>query len=164
KGKEALGSMGDDTPLAVLSDRPRLLYDYFRQLFAQVTNPPLDAIREELVTSLSTALGAEPDLFQETPLHCHQVRLEHPILTDEDVAKIEAIDDGILKATTLPTLFDVARGGEGLREGLDHLCEAAAEAVRTGYTILVLSDRDADAKRAPIPALLATAAVHHHLI
>src|SRR5690606_40025466 len=102
KGKEALGSMGDDTPLAVLSDRPRLLYDYFRQLFAQVTNPPLDAIREELVTSLSTALGPEPDLFQETEWHCHQIRLEHPILTDEDLARIEAIDDGTLKACRLP--------------------------------------------------------------
>ena len=164
KGKEALGSMGDDSPLAVLSDRPRLLYDYFRQLFAQVTNPPLDAIREELVTSLTTALGREPNLLDETPQHCHQVRLEHPIITDEELAKIEAIDDGFLTACTLPMVFDAEAGGLGLRHGLDHLCVAAAEAVRQGYTILVLTDRDAGADRAPIPALLATAAVHHHLI
>ena len=163
-GKEALGSMGDDTPLAVLSDRPRLLYDYFKQLFAQVTNPPLDAIREELVTSLFLNLGADHDLFQETPLHCWQLQLKQPILTDADLAKIRALDDEMLRATSLPMLFEGADGGEGLRNALDRLCAAASEAIEAGHSLLILSDRGAGAEHIPIPALLATAAVHHHLI
>ncbi len=174
--KEALGSMGDDTPLAVLTDRPRLLYDYFKQLFAQVTNPPLDAIREELVTSIFTTLGAERDLFQESPLHCHQLSLTQPVLTERDLAKVQACDDVHMRAKILPTFFNLTRGGEGLQEALHALCEAAAEAVRDGHTILVLSDRkravfsEGDGvyvlqqEQAPLPALLATGAVHHHLI
>ncbi|RMH67381.1 MAG: glutamate synthase large subunit [Bacteroidetes bacterium] len=163
-GKEALGSMGDDTPLAVLSERPRLLYDYFKQLFAQVTNPPLDAIREELVTSLTTHLGREEDLFDETPLHCRQLRLDQPILAEVEMAQMRALDRPGLRAVTLPTLFPVAEGGAGLEAALTRLCEQATAAVQDGASVLILSDRDADAERAPIPALLATGAVQHHLI
>ena len=162
-GKEALGSMGNDTPLAVLSDRPRLLYDYFRQLFAQVTNPPLDAIREELVTSLYSTLGTELNLFDETPVHAHLLRLEQPILTDRDMARIRNVDEGDLRATTLSMVYEVSKGGEGLREALEELCEKAENAVRNDYTVLILSDREAGETLAPIPALLATGAVHHHL-
>ncbi|GIV57255.1 MAG: glutamate synthase [Rhodothermaceae bacterium] len=164
KGKEAIGSMGDDTPLAVLSDRPRLLYDYFRQLFAQVTNPPLDAIREELVTSLMTHLGASPNLFEETPAHARRLRLAQPILTDADLARIRQAGDEALCTATLALTFDGSRGGAGLQAALTRLCAEAAEALRAGATILVLSDRTAGAVRLPIPALLATGAVHHHLI
>ncbi|HEX7071191.1 MAG TPA: glutamate synthase large subunit, partial [Rhodothermales bacterium] len=163
-GYEALGSMGDDTPLAVLSDKPRLLYDYFKQLFAQVTNPPLDAIREELVTSLFTNLGYEQDIFEETPQHCHQLRVDRPVITEAEMAKIRPLDLGVLRTKTIPTLYDVNRGGEGLREALQTLKEEAEAAVDAGWTLLVLSDRDASHDRAPIPALLSTAAVHHHLI
>ena len=163
-GKEATGSMGDDTPLAVLSDRPRLLYDYFKQLFAQVTNPPLDAIREELVTSLGLYLGGLQDIFQESPFHCHVLRLDHPILSDEDLAKIRSIKSKVFRTVTLPILFRAGSDGPGLHHALDGLCVSAARAVKAGVSILVLSDRNADGRRAPIPALLATAAVHHHLI
>jgi len=164
KGLEPIGSMGVDTPLAVLSDRPQLLYNYFKQLFAQVTNPPLDAIREELVTSLVTMTGAEGDLFQETPAHCHQLRLDEPILTNEQLAQIRALADGPLRATTLPMLFPAAGGGAGLERAMDELCAAAEAAIGQGCAFLILSDRGADRERAPIPALLATAGVHHHLV
>ncbi len=163
-GKEALGSMGDDTPLAVLSDRPRLLYDYFRQLFAQVTNPPLDAIREELVTSLGSTIGAEGDLFQETPDHCRQLHLPGPLLTSEELARVCAADVDGVRATTLPMLFEIRGGGAALEGALQTLCRSAADAIDSGHTILVLSDRGTDERMAPVPALLATAAVHHHLI
>ncbi len=162
-GKEALGSMGDDTPLAVLSDQPRLLYDYFKQLFAQVTNPPLDAIREELVTAIYSNLGTEQDLLKETPEHCRQLRLDQPILTDEDLAKIRNMDMDGLRAKTLPMVYDVAGDGQSMKEAIESLSEAASQAVDEGYTILILSDRDANERMAPIPALLATAGVHHHL-
>jgi len=163
-GKEATGSMGDDTPLAVLSDRPRLLYDYFKQLFAQVTNPPLDAIREEIVTSLGLYLGGLQDIFQESPLHCHVLRLDHPILTDEDLAKIRSFESSVFRTVTLPMVFRSGSDGPGLHHALDGLCVSAARAVQSGVSILVLSDRNVDTRRAPIPALLATAAVHHYLI
>ena len=162
--KEPLGSMGDDSPLAVLSDKPRLLYDYFRQLFAQVTNPPLDAIREELVTSLFTQLGSEQDLFKETPEHCRKLVLKQPILLDVQLARIRESGVRGLGTETVPMVFDVAEGGEGLRRALDELCEQAEAAVEAGRTILILSDREAGSNKAPIPALLATGAVHHHLI
>jgi glutamate synthase domain-containing protein 2/glutamate synthase domain-containing protein 3 len=164
EGAEATGSMGIDTPLAVLAEKPQLLYNYFKQLFAQVTNPPLDAIREELVTSLITNIGAEQDLFAETSKHCNQLRLDQPILTNDELARIRKLDSSNLKAITLPTLFNVAEGGEGLRVALDKLCADASQAIEKGYTLLILSDRLADQNNAPIPALLATAAVHHHLI
>jgi glutamate synthase domain-containing protein 2/glutamate synthase domain-containing protein 1/glutamate synthase domain-containing protein 3 len=163
-GKEATGSMGDDTPLAVLSNKSRLLYDYFRQLFAQVTNPPLDGIREELVTSLGTAVGAEGDLFKETPKHCHQFKMEQPILTNEQLEQIRDMFVGDIKAVTIPMVFDVSKGGDGLEEALEALCDAASGAVDEGHSILILSDRAAGKDKAPIPAALATAGVHHRLI
>ena len=163
-GAEAVGSMGTDTPLACLSDRPQLLYNYFRQLFAQVTNPPLDAIREELVTSLYTYLGREGNLLDETPKHAHLIKLKHPILSNSDLEKLRQVSIGDLRGMTLPMLFNTIDGEAGLKKALDELCDAAAAAVREGASILVLSDRGVDREKAPIPSLLATAAVHHHLI
>ncbi len=163
-GKEPLGSMGDDTPPAVLSSRPRLLYDYFRQLFAQVTNPPIDPFREKLVTSVQTTLGAEQDLFKETPEHCHQFELPNPILTNKQVAQIREMIVGDISSTTLDMVYEVDRGGEGLHDALERLCREAAKAVESGTSILILSDRAADHDRAGIPALLATGGVHHYLI
>ncbi len=163
-GKEPTGSMGDDTPLAVISNRSRLLYDYFKQRFAQVTNPPLDAIREELVTSLHSTLGARQNLFDETPDHCHQFRIDQPILSNREIAQIRDMYIGDIRAETIPALFPAADGAEGLRRAMDQLCDAAVQAVDDGATILILSDRGADADHAPIPALLAVSGVHHHLI
>src|SRR5438874_1253039 len=163
-GQEAVGSMGTDTPLACLSDRPQLLFNYFKQLFAQVTNPPIDPIREELVMSLETTIGPEQNLFEETPLHCRQLHLKSPTLSNEQLAQVKALDDGHLRATTLPILFAKRSGGPGLRAALDDLCARASKAVADGDTILVLSDRGVDDAHVPIPSLLATAAVHHHLI
>src|SRR5438094_550150 len=163
-GQEAVGSMGTDTPLACLSDRPQLLFNYFKQLFAQVTNPPIDPIREELVMSVQTTIGPEQNLFEETPLHCRQLHLKSPTLSNEQLAQIKALDDGHLRATTLPILFAKRSGGSGLRAALDDLCARASKAVADGHTILVLSDRGVDDAHVPIPSLLATAAVHHHLI
>ena len=163
-GQEAVGSMGNDTPLAVLSDRPVMLFNYFKQLFAQVTNPPIDPIREELVMSLKSTIGSEQNLFEETPLHCHQLELESPILSNSELQKIKELAIGNLRSTTIPTLFKTANGGAGLRAALDELCWHASEAVTEGFTVLVLSDRGHDQEWAPIPSLLATAAVHHHLI
>jgi glutamate synthase (NADPH/NADH) large chain len=163
-GQEAVGSMGTDTPLACLSDRPQLLFSYFKQLFAQVTNPPIDPIREELVMSLETTIGPEQNLFEETPLHCRQLHLKSPTLSNEQLAQVKALDREHLRAFTLPILFPAGSGGEGLRGALDALCTRASKAVADGCTILVLSDRGVDGKHVPIPSLLATAAVHHHLI
>jgi len=163
-GMEVSGSMGIDTPIAALSEKPQLLYTYFKQLFAQVTNPPLDAIREELVTSVLSNIGSEQDLFSETPLHCRQLKLKQPILTNEAMAQIKDLDQPGLKNICLPITYKVAEDGKGLEVALDTLCTAASKAVEDGYTILTLSDRTADKDNAPIPALLATAAVHHHLI
>src|SRR5512143_1803653 len=156
--------MGTDTPLAVLSDKPQLLFSYFKQLFAQVTNPPIDPIREELVMSVQTTIGPEQNLFEETPEHAAQLQLKSPILTNEELAQVKALDDASLRAITLPILFSSKLGGEGLRAALDELCERASDAVAQGYTILVLSDRGVSERKVPIPSLLATAAVHHHLI
>jgi hypothetical protein len=156
--------MGTDTPLACLSERPQLLFSYFKQLFAQVTNPPIDPIREELVMSLETNIGSEQNLFQETPLHCRQLHLKSPILSNEQLAQVKALDRPGLHTTTLPILFPTDSGGAGLKSALDVLCRRASAAVADGYTILVLSDRGVDANHTPIPSLLATAAVHHHLI
>jgi len=163
-GKEPVGSMGDDIPPAVLSSRPRLLFDYFKQLFAQVTNPPLDAIREELVTSLVTTIGPEQDLFQESPLHCRKLKLNHPILDNQELEKIRNLDTGELRSETLPIFFPVDEGGPGLQDAMEQLCRGAMQAVRQGAGILILSDRGMTDNMAPIPSLLATAGVHHHLI
>jgi hypothetical protein len=156
-GEEAVGSMGNDTPLAVLSDRPQVLFNYFKQQFAQVTNPPIDSLRERLVMSLTTTLGAEQNLFDETPDHCHQLQIEHPVLTNADLEAIKQLDNKLLRSKVVDTLFDVSRGGQGLRDGLAALCNEVEQAVDAGYTII-------DRRHAPIPSLLATAAVHHHLI
>lgn len=163
-GQEPLGSMGSDTPLACLSDEPQLLFNYFRQLFAQVTNPPLDAIREELVTSLYTYLGRQGNLLEETPLHCRLVKLKQPILTNPELEKLRNLDRPDLRAITIPMLFETAYGESGLDDALNALREKVSEAVRDGYTLIILSDRGVDRQHAPIPSLLATASVHHHLI
>ena len=163
QGIEPVGSMGTDTALAVLSDRPRLLYDYFKQLFAQVTNPPLDAIREELVTDMSSTLGAERNLLKPEPGSCHQIRIEYPILDNDETARIRHNPDPALRAVTLSTLFD-PNGEGGIAEAMDELCRRASAAVADGYALLVLSDRGVDADHAAIPALLVTAGVHHHLV
>ena len=163
-GAEPVGSMGNDAPLAVLSDRPQLVFTYFKQLFAQVTNPPLDAIREELVTSTESFIGSETNLFEETPEHCHQLKLKEPILTNYELEKIRNIDRGGIRSTTLSTLFQIHGGAVALERALDELCRGASEAIRNGYSIIILSDRGVDSGHAPIPSLLATSAVHHHLI
>jgi glutamate synthase domain-containing protein 2/glutamate synthase domain-containing protein 3 len=163
-GQEAVGSMGTDTPLAVLSDKSPLLFHYFKQLFAQVTNPPVDSIREEMVMSAETTIGAEENLFEETPLHCRQLRLKNPILTNAQLEKIKRLARPGLRTTTLRALFRVADGAKGLRTTLDKLCLDASKAIADGYTIIVLSDRGVNFEWAPIPSLLATGAVHHHLI
>ncbi|HMB95363.1 MAG TPA: glutamate synthase central domain-containing protein, partial [Tepidisphaeraceae bacterium] len=164
RGEEALGSMGTDTPLACLSEKPVLLYNYFKQLFAQVTNPPLDAIREELVTSLLTYLGREGNLLDESPQHAHLIKLKQPILSNTDLEKLRQVAVGDLRAVTLPMLFNVSEGEDGLKRSLEELMTNAAQAVKDGASIVVLSDRGVDREHAPIPSLLATSAVHHHLI
>jgi glutamate synthase domain-containing protein 2/glutamate synthase domain-containing protein 1/glutamate synthase domain-containing protein 3 len=163
-GAEPIGSMGNDSPLAVLSDRPLPLSNYFKQLFAQVSNPPLDAIREELVTQVSVTLGAHRNVFEETPAHCRLLRVDHPILTNGELARIRDLRLDGLRSKTISTLFPVAAGAAGLREALDRIRREASEAVAEGCAILLLSDRGVDAERAPIPSVLATAGVHHHLI
>ncbi|MCI0811291.1 MAG: glutamate synthase large subunit, partial [Chloroflexi bacterium] len=163
-GSEAIGSMGNDAPLAVLSDQNQLLYNYFKQLFAQVTNPPLDAIREELVTSLGAFLGSEQNLFDETPEHCRQLRLESPIISDLELAQIKALDRAGLRSGTLSALYDREAGDGALKKALDGLREQASRSIESGCSIIVLSDRGSDSRWAPIPSLLAVSAVHHHLI
>src|SRR4051812_4610990 len=165
---EPIGSMGTDTPVAVLSSRPRLLFDYFTQLFAQVTNPPLDAIREELVTSLGTTLGPEGNLLEPTPASCRQVVLPFPVIDNDELGKIIHInDDGDLpgfQAITVSGLYKVSEGPQGLERRLAEICQHVSEAIEDGARVVVLSDRDSTADLAPIPSLLLTAAVHHHLI
>jgi glutamate synthase (NADPH/NADH) large chain/glutamate synthase (ferredoxin) len=163
-GEEAVGSMGTDTPLAVLSQRPQLLFKYFKQLFAQVTNPPIDPIREALVMSLVTNIGPKPNLLGETPETCRRIKVQQPILTNFDLEKIRSIADPDFKSRTLKMLFRVAEGPEGLAGAVEDLCEQAADAIRDGYKFLILSDRGVNAEWAPIPSLLAISAVHHHLI
>ncbi|MDE2027284.1 MAG: glutamate synthase large subunit, partial [Candidatus Omnitrophica bacterium] len=164
KGEEAIGSMGNDTPLAVLSDRPKLLFEYFKQLFAQVTNPPIDAIREEIIMAEDMMLGPESNLLEEGPQHCHRLWIQHPVVTNEELEKIRHIDHSTLKTLTLSTLFDKKAGAAGLKKSFETLCAEADRAIKKGYSILVLSDRGISAKDAPIPSLLACAGLHHHLI
>ena len=167
-GMEALGSMGTDTPIAALSTKPRLLFDYFSQLFAQVTNPPLDAIREELVTSLGTAMGPEHNLLDPGPASCRHISLAFPVIDNDELAKIIHVNaDGDypgLSAHVVRGLFFVAEGGDGLRSRLNEIKSEVSLAIENGAHIIVLSDRDGDTEEAPIPSLLLTAAVHHHLI
>jgi len=158
------GSMGNDAALAVLSNRPRLLYDYFKQLFAQVTNPPIDAIREELITQISSTIGPEKNLLRPGPESCRRVRLDSPILGSADFHKLVHVEQPGLKAVTLPILFWAKDGPGGLRQAMDDLCRKASRAIEQGYSFIVLSDRGVSEEYAPIPALLATAGVHHHLV
>ncbi len=163
-GVEALGAMGDDTPHAVLSDQPQLLYSYFRQLFAQVTNPPLDGIREELVTASEMMIGTEANLIEPDALACQQIKLTSPILTNEELAKLCHVDHPAFKSQILPIHFAANGGASALQEALEQLFADADAAIHQGVNILVLSDRGVNAEKAPIPALLATSGLHHHLI
>src|SRR3989449_1576146 len=163
-GEEPIGSMGTDTSLAVLSSRPRPLYDYFKQLFAQVTNPPLDQIREELVTSMESTVGPEGNLLQAAPASCRQIVIKDPVLSNEEVAKLRHVAHPWFKSVTLPMLYPVASGAAGLERALEQLQRAASAAIADGANIVIMSDRGLTRERAPIPSLLATAAVHHHLV
>jgi glutamate synthase (NADPH) large chain len=163
-GEEPVGSMGTDTPLACLSDKPQPLFNYFKQLFAQVTNPPIDPIREEMVMSLISYIGTERNILDETPENCHTLKLAHPILTNRDLEKLRRVSQGDLLAITLPALFRAEDGETGLRSALDELSRRASLAVKSGYTLLILSDRGVDKNYAPIPSLLALAAVHNLLV
>ncbi|NUN65514.1 glutamate synthase large subunit [Pseudanabaena biceps] len=163
-GVEAIGAMGTDTPLAILSNRSKLLYDYFQQLFAQVTNPPIDSIREEIITSAETTIGAERNLLKPEPESCHLIELKTPILSDAELAKLKHINEGGFKSVTLSTLFNPKDGVNGLESVISHICELADQAIADGVNILILSDRGVNPDNAPIPALLAVSGLHHHLI
>ena len=163
-GKDPVGAMGADAPLAILSDKPQLLYSYFKQMFAQVTNPPIDSIREEMVTSTRVMLGNSGNLTEPNKAGTYALSMRTPILTNQELASIKALDCRRMKSVTLPILFDPTKGAEGLRDALDELCAKAEEAARTDQNVLILSDRGVDEHHAPIPALLAVAAVHNHLI
>ena len=164
KGEDPIGSMGTDTPLACLSDKPQPLFHYFKQLFAQVTNPPIDPIREELVMSLTSYIGTERNILAETPQHSHTLKLDHPILTNHDLEKLRRVSMGDFLATTIPMLYRVDGGGVELERSLDSLCRRASLAIKNGYTVLILSDRGVDQELAPIPSLLTLSAVHNHLV
>ena len=155
KGKEPIGSMGSDTPLAVLSDRPQLIYNYFKQLFAQVTNPPLDGIREELITDLSLTLGPDTNLMEITPDYCKKIRIQNPVISKEDLDKIKNFDNPDFKVTSIPMLYEAKRGLNGLEDALDEMVAKASKGIDDGHTILILSDRGINDEMAPIPALLA---------
>ena len=163
-GIEPMGAMGTDTPLAVLSDQPQLLYNYFKQLFAQVTNPPIDALREEIVTATETYIGSEGHLINPKPEGCHQIKLTAPIISNRDLSKLQAIREPGFKAATLPILYDVTGGESGLKAALDELFQSADEAIAGGANLIILSDRGLTELLAPIPALLAVAGLHHHLV
>ena len=163
-GKDPVGAMGADAPLAILSDKPQLLYSYFKQMFAQVTNPPIDSIREEMVTSTRVMLGNSGNLTDPNKAGTYALSMRTPILTNQELASIKALDCRRMKSVTLPILFDPTKGADGLRDALNELCEKAEEAARTEQNVLILSDRGVDENHAPIPALLAVAAVHNHLI
>jgi len=164
KGEEPVGSMGIDTPLACLSDKPQPLFHYFKQLFAQVTNPPIDPIREEMVMSLISYIGTERNILDETAKHCHTLRMPHPILTNRDLERLRRVSQGDLLCTTLPALFRADGGSKELERALDGLCRRASLAIKNGYTMIILSDRGIDEDYAPIPSLLALTAVHNHLV
>jgi glutamate synthase (NADPH/NADH) large chain len=167
-GAEPIGSMGTDTPIAVLSKRPRLIFDYFSQLFAQVTNPPLDAIREELVTSTSSFLGPENNLLEPGPESCKQIVVPHPVLSNEDLAKILYLNEGgdypQFKSFAIDGLYPIAEGGDGIRRAIEDIRSKVSDAIANGAKIIVLSDRYSNEQNAPIPSLLLTGAVHHHLL
>ncbi|MBN2057801.1 MAG: glutamate synthase large subunit [Candidatus Saganbacteria bacterium] len=160
KGLEPVGSMGNDTPHAVLSNRPQLLYNYFRQLFAQVTNPAIDPIREDLVMSLETYLGAQKEILSESPGHCHKIRVKEPVLTNEDLSRIRHVHQDGWMTRTIGILFKPKE----FTKALERICQEAEQAIEEGYTFIILSDRGIDKDQAALPALLAVGAVHHHLI
>ncbi len=164
EGKEPVGSMGIDTPLAILSEQPQHLSSYFKQLFAQVTNPPIDPIRERLVMSLATFVGNNGNMLMEDPLTCHSVALKQPVLNNHDLEKIRSIDTGQFQAKTLQCYFRADGKPGSLKSALDRVCEYAVDAVEDGFKVLILQDRAIDSNHAPIPSLLATSAIHHHLI
>jgi glutamate synthase (NADPH) large chain len=165
KGVELVGSMGNDTPLAVLSNKPKLLYDYFKQLFAQVTNPPIDSIREELITSTMVMLGTEGELLEPSEVNCRRIRLPHPILTNQDLEKIRGIDKPGFRAVTLPIFYAVAQGGKGIEAAMHDLYRQSEQAASKGVNIIILSDKgELNSARAPIPALLAVSGLHNFLI
>ncbi len=164
KGEEPIGSMGTDTPLACLSDKPQSLFNYFKQLFAQVTNPPIDPLREEMVMSLISYIGSERNILEEAPENCHMLKLAHPLLTNRELEKLRRVSNRDLLATTLPALFRASDGEAGLRRALDELCQRASLAVKAGYSLMILSDRGVDKDYAPIPCMLALAAVHNLLV
>lgn len=163
-GKEPIGSMGTDIPLAILSEQPQHLSSYFKQLFAQVTNPPIDPIRERLVMSLATFVGNNGNMLIEDPTSCHTVALKHPVLTNHDLEKIRSIDTGIFQAKTLQCYFRADGSPGALKKALDRICRYAVDAAEDGFEVLILQDRAIDSDHAPIPSLLSTAAIHHHLI
>ncbi|HRH98637.1 MAG TPA: glutamate synthase large subunit, partial [Prosthecobacter sp.] len=163
-GVEAIGSMGTDIPLAVLSNKSKLLYDYFKQLFAQVTNPPIDCIREEIVTSPVTTIGAEGNLLDPQPESCHLIELKTPVLSNEDLAKLKSVAEGQFKSATIDILFDPKKGAAGMEKAMEKICAKADELITQGWNILILSDRGVCADKAAIPALLAVGGLHHHLI
>ena len=163
-GKEPIGSMGTDVPLAILSDQPQHLSSYFKQLFAQVTNPPIDPIRERLVMSLATFAGNNGNLLIEDPLTCHSVALKHPVLTNYELEKIRSIDTGLFQSKTIQCYFRADGKPGSLKKGLERICEYAVHAVEDGFKVLILQDRAIDSNHAPIPSLLSTSAIHHHLI
>ena len=174
-GKEPIGSMGNDTPLALLSQKPQLLYNYFKQLFAQVTNPPIDPIREEIVMSLQTYIGSQKNMLSETESHCHKLKVKHPILKDEDLNKIKNINENGFKTKTISTLFKVSpdEGGipqsrlhltDGFTQAIDKICHDAEFAIDEGFSFIILSDRGFNKEKAALPALVAIGAVHQHLV
>jgi glutamate synthase (NADPH) large chain len=163
-GEEAVGSMGNDTPLAVLSDRALPLFNYFKQLFAQVTNPPIDPIREQAVMSLVSSLGAGGNLLEQGPAQAQRLEMPHPVLTNHDLEKLRHVTQRQFPAETISMVFHRDAGAAGLLEGIERICRIASEQIEAGATVLILSDRHIDASHVPIPSLLATAAVHHHLV
>ena len=163
-GAEPTGSMGNDVSLAVLSDQAPPLFSYFKQLFAQVTNPPIDPIREEIVMSLATSLGNERNLFEETPEHAHKLLLEQPILLNRELETLRHVDHDVYAARTIDITWPIAEGPAGMDAAIERICRKAREAIAEGVNIIILSDRLLGPRRAPIPSLLAVAAVHHHLV
>ena len=156
--------MGIDTPLACLSDKPQMLFNYFKQTFAQVTNPAIDSIREGLVMSLNSYIGSEGNILEETPNNCHTLKLRHPVISNWRLEKLRRVSWGNFLATSLPMLFRVNGGDKHLEEAIETLCRRASLAIKSGYTLLILTDRGVDHEYAPIPSLLALSAVHNHLI
>ena len=163
-GHQPQGSMGNDAPLAVLSDKPQNLFAYFKQSFAQVSNPPLDAIREELVTQRAVPVGRRPNIFEETPSHCRTLRIDHPVMTDNELATVKSTKIKGIKPALISTTFEVRKGINGLESAIKRIQKEAVEAIEDGCTILILSDREVNKRNSFIPSLLSTGAVHHHLI